>query len=426
MIFVTVGSQKFPFDRLLKEVDQLIESGVIKEEVFAQTGHSTYLPQKFSYQPFLDQSLFEEKLKECDVLITHGGTGVIVTALKMGKKIIAVPRLAKYQEHVDNHQIELLAQFSGQNLICYCEEVDELASLVETIHERTFETFSSNTTAYLEDLTYELSSFQEGSNKYSRFRGKANKYVEYLITKSQVLLKQKTFQTENERVHYLFKKNNSSTLIVVFSSCTRKGVAARYNYVRTLKDVSYDQLFILDDWGYDRRGIYYLGHEMSFSIEAAVEKLIQEVVQQGRYKKVIFAGSSKGGYAALNFGLKFPNAKIIAGAPQYKLGDYFTDPSNKLEDTLRFICGEQADEEKLKILNRHLNEKIEKYAGHAESVTIALHYSDKEHTYEEHICDLLNDLNKAGYHTKQDIHHYHNHSDISLYFPQFLLTQIKA
>ena len=37
MIFVTVGSQKFPFDRLIQRVDQMLEEGVLGEEVFIQT-----------------------------------------------------------------------------------------------------------------------------------------------------------------------------------------------------------------------------------------------------------------------------------------------------------------------------------------------------------------------------------------------------
>ena len=40
MIFVTVGSQKFPFERLLKQVDRMVESRIITEEVVAQAGHS--------------------------------------------------------------------------------------------------------------------------------------------------------------------------------------------------------------------------------------------------------------------------------------------------------------------------------------------------------------------------------------------------
>ena len=423
MIFVTVGSQKFPFDRLLIKIDQLKEAGVIQDEIVAQIGHSTYQPQHYSYAAFMDQACFEEKLKQCDLLIAHGGTGVIVTALKLRKKVIAVPRLAKYHEHVDDHQLELLEQFNEQKLICCCQEMDELEKLLTTIDEKTFQPFTSNTAAYLKELDQELSSIQPRQKK-KLLRQRAHKYVEFVATKLMLLTKQKSFQIEQEKIHYIFKKNNSTTLIIVFSSCTRRGIKARYNYVRTLQDKTCDQLFILDDWGYDQRGIYYLGKEMDFSVERAVNAFIQEIIQKGTYEKIIFAGSSKGGYAALNFGLHLPNSIIIAGAPQYRLGEYFTDPANKLEETLRYIAGNPVDQSKLEVLNKHLEKKIVNYAGHADSITIHLHYSEKEHTYEEHISKLIEALRKNDFHVTKDIQQYTNHSDISLYFPSFLLRKI--
>lgn len=426
MIFVTVGSQKFPFDRLIREIDQLKMEGIITEEVFAQIGSSTYQPKSFLYVSFMDQALFEEKLAACDLLITHGGTGVIVTALKLKKKIIAVPRLAKYGEHVDDHQIELLEQFQEQHFIDYCKEIDELKSQILTIHQKEFQPFSSNTAAYIEELGRELSNIQ--GKKKRKAKQVIQKYLEYATTKASILLKQKSFQENNETVHYLFEKNASATLVIVFSSCTRLGIKARYNYVKTLKNSACDKLFILDDWGYDQRGIYYLGKEMNFSMEQMIEHLIQQTIQKGNYKKIIFVGSSKGGYAALNFGLSVSGCTIIIGAPQYRLGDYLTDPSNKLEETLKYISGEKIDtleEWKFTLLNEHLQKKIERNTLNAPTINIKIHYSDQEHTYQEHIKDLLHELQTNGYQLYEEVEHYTNHSDISLYFPDFLLSQLE-
>ena len=96
MIFVTTGSQKFQFNRLLQKIDLLIEEGMIREEVFAQIGVSDYQPKHYEYCRFLDREGFTGKLRECRMVITHGGTGVIIGAVKQGKKVIAVPRLASY------------------------------------------------------------------------------------------------------------------------------------------------------------------------------------------------------------------------------------------------------------------------------------------------------------------------------------------
>ena len=110
MIFVTVGSQKFQFNRLLQKIDELIDQKVITEEVFAQIGVSDYKPRNYEYTDFTTQEEFLKKIEECDLVITHAGTGVIVNSVKRGKKVIGTPRLEKYGEHVDDHQIQLIKE----------------------------------------------------------------------------------------------------------------------------------------------------------------------------------------------------------------------------------------------------------------------------------------------------------------------------
>lgn len=120
MIFITLGSQKFQFDRLLKAVDELVADGAITEPVFAQSGYSDYQPKHYEFKQFLDRDEFTKRMGEADLVITHGGTGAIIGAVKKGKKVIAVPRLAKYGEHVDDHQLQLLKEFKQMDIICVC------------------------------------------------------------------------------------------------------------------------------------------------------------------------------------------------------------------------------------------------------------------------------------------------------------------
>ena len=145
MIFVTLGSQKFQFNRLLKKIDELIEDGTITEPVFAQTGASDYIPKHYAYQPFLDREAFARQMSLCETVITHGGTGAIIGAVKKGKKVIAVPRLAKYGEHVDDHQLQLIEQFREQNLICGLQSCEELGAALRRIRTADFDTYTSNT-----------------------------------------------------------------------------------------------------------------------------------------------------------------------------------------------------------------------------------------------------------------------------------------
>ena len=137
MIFVTVGSQKFPFDRLVRKVDQMVREGLIHEEVFIQTGTGP---------------VFAELMESCDILITHGGAGTMVNAVKLGKKAIAVPRLARYGEHVDDHQLELAVRLHEMALLCACPDVERLPEALEGLNGRRFERFHSNTEAFLTSL----------------------------------------------------------------------------------------------------------------------------------------------------------------------------------------------------------------------------------------------------------------------------------
>ena len=152
MIFVTVGSQKFQFNRLLKKIDELIENKVITDKVFAQIGVSDYKPVNYEYVDFMTQEEFGKKIDECDLLITHAGTGVIVNAVKKGKKVIATPRLAKYGEHVDDHQIQLISQFEELNFIEPLYELDELESKLKTIKEKEYKKYVSNTDTILKSI----------------------------------------------------------------------------------------------------------------------------------------------------------------------------------------------------------------------------------------------------------------------------------
>lgn len=160
MVFITLGSQKFQFDRLLKKVDELIDEGVIEDEVVAQIGASEYMPRNYSYVRFMDRNQFAETMDRCTTVITHGGTGVIIGAVKKGKKVIAVPRLEKYGEHVDDHQLQLLHQFDDLQLICACYEVDQLGEFYQKLPEMVFRPYVSNTSVVIASIDEYLQNLQ--------------------------------------------------------------------------------------------------------------------------------------------------------------------------------------------------------------------------------------------------------------------------
>lgn len=152
MIFITLGSQKFQFNRLIKAIDELIEKKRIQDEVFAQIGYSDYEPKNYNYKHFLDRAEFSAVIQRADIVITHGGTGAIIGAVKQGKKVIAVPRLSKYGEHVDDHQEQLVSQFRELNLICECRDCYSLDKAVDYVKKVSFDSYQSNTGIILNSI----------------------------------------------------------------------------------------------------------------------------------------------------------------------------------------------------------------------------------------------------------------------------------
>ena len=137
MIFVCVGSRKYPFDRLFVKLDKMCETGQIKEEIFAQIGTSTYKPKRFKYKEFLSPEEFQEKINEADIVITHGASGSIMKALNAGKKVIAVTRLKKYGEHINDHQIQNNEAFASNKYVLAVYEMEELDKAIKKIYNGT-------------------------------------------------------------------------------------------------------------------------------------------------------------------------------------------------------------------------------------------------------------------------------------------------
>ena len=158
MVFVTVGSQKFPFDRLLRAVDECVADGSIEEEVFAQTGACGYVPKNYVHKPFLDREEYANRMDAADIVVTHGGTGAIVGALKKGKRVVAMARLARYGEHVDDHQVQLLEEFEQVGLILTCEDAPTLAEAYREAKRRDPVVYRSSNAEFVDDLDQYLRS----------------------------------------------------------------------------------------------------------------------------------------------------------------------------------------------------------------------------------------------------------------------------
>jgi len=145
MILVVLGTQDKQFTRLLEAVDREIEKGTIKDRVVVQAGQTKYESKNMEIFDLVPAPEFNKLMDEADIVITHGGAGTILTAIKKGKKIIAAARLAKYKEHHNDHQKQIIGEFASRGYILELRDFNKLGSMIQKIKNFKPKKFESNT-----------------------------------------------------------------------------------------------------------------------------------------------------------------------------------------------------------------------------------------------------------------------------------------
>ena len=135
MIFVCAGSRGYQFDRLFREIDRLVEEAIITDTVFGQIGKSNYFPKNYRYSRYLDNNEFIRYQKEADIIVSHGGTGALISALKLGKQVVAVPRLKAYGEHIDDHQLQVSRALEETGYLRVVRDIKYLAEALRLAKE---------------------------------------------------------------------------------------------------------------------------------------------------------------------------------------------------------------------------------------------------------------------------------------------------
>lgn len=156
MIFVTVGTHEQPFDRLIKTVDELKSDGTLTEDVIIQTGYCNYVPKFCTYQKFFSYNEMIQMVEKARVVITHGGPSSFIMPLQMGKIPIVVPRQKKYNEHVNDHQVDFCEKIEAlKGNIIVIRNMEELGRIIETysvIIEKMDNSITNNTELFNEKV----------------------------------------------------------------------------------------------------------------------------------------------------------------------------------------------------------------------------------------------------------------------------------
>lgn len=220
-------------------------------------------------------------------------------------------------------------------------------------------------------------------------------------------------------IKYVFcDGGNSDILIVTFPGFASPGIQPQYNYIRTLIDCNCHRLYILDDYG--PRGSYLIGKNGDHSIEDSVVSLISTMcdkygVESGN---VILQGSSKGGYCALYFGIKYNFGYVIAGAPQINLGNYLLKVA---PDVAEYITGGKNEENK-GYLNGLLFDLVDLSSGRFPKIFI--HVGRGDHHYPNHIVPFLEKLDEKGKEYKINLANYSSHGWVGSYYQEYLLKTL--
>lgn len=153
MVLVTLGTQKQSFRRLLDMVENSKE--LQNDDIIAQIGHTKYESKRMQCFDFVDSQKLNEYIKNAEIIITHAGVGSIFDGLHNKKKVIAIPRLKKYGEHINDHQLEICEELEKEGYILSCLENENLDEKIKEIRNKELKKYETNEN-FLEILKKEI------------------------------------------------------------------------------------------------------------------------------------------------------------------------------------------------------------------------------------------------------------------------------
>ena len=141
MIFVSLGTQDKPFNRIIDYVISLKENlkEIKSEKIIIQLGQTKLLKSDIERIESLENIIIYDMLKpekmkdiikDADIIITHAGVGTIMECLERNKEIIVVPRKVENLEHVNNHQEEIAYEMEKQGFLTKVDTYEELENKI--------------------------------------------------------------------------------------------------------------------------------------------------------------------------------------------------------------------------------------------------------------------------------------------------------
>jgi UDP-N-acetylglucosamine transferase subunit ALG13 len=116
----------FPFDRLVQSVDEMLGGKLIEGTIVAQIGDGRYEPRHMAFDRYLAKPDYDRRIVDAQMLIGHAGAGTIALALKHRKPLLVVPRLGKFKEHVNDHQVDTAHKYEELGYVLVAYEMQDI------------------------------------------------------------------------------------------------------------------------------------------------------------------------------------------------------------------------------------------------------------------------------------------------------------
>lgn len=373
-----------------------------------------YFSQKYGNELILNNSSYKNKIKLVDPITldievyrnvfnilfnklvrSYSGENIIFLNIKINceEKIVEEKKIALNED--EKSQINIINSYLNNITKIVKEELPNIRIInIEDV--------------YFEDI-----------NNRTIVTEKNEEHIKVLIEETiEKKFKNEKIFPSTKNIRYVYEKAkiyNKEKLIVVFSAFSND--VAKYNYINTLKVIDCNKLFILDDYGV--KGTYYLGLDGNLDIETSVASLITYIMSKDNisFNNVISVGSSKGGTAALYYGMKYNFGNIIVGAPQYKVGTYLSDLS--IKDYADEIFGKRTLETRMRYDNM-----IRLISNNYIKKNIYLLTSDGDNQYKKVLKEfefIADELEIELTIEKCNINH---HNEISKEYPQYMIKRL--
>lgn len=215
-------------------------------------------------------------------------------------------------------------------------------------------------------------------------------------------------------VKYIYYKNHSSSSLLICFSAFPPTNLRLYNNIRGFSKIAVDRLYIGDTWGY--RGSYYLYENGQDSPYRKTTAIIDHVLKSKHYHNIYTAGTSKGGSAAIIYGLKYNVDAVFAGACQFYIGNWLSPSVHRtILDKMR---GPISVKSFVTLMNEYMKTCIKENRN--KDTIVHLLYSKKEHTYQQHIIDLIHELKNNNINVIEIECFFEEHNDVGYSFVPYV------